>query len=175
MVRVSTRAVSRAARLNRLPSCTARKVSSPLLADVDEKTQLFYARSASTAILRRPATSLDPRSYIYPRTLGLDARTTAELISSVTLGYVELGMGCVLKHFPGYRRHTDTHKGMSVEVAISLSLSRETCYRLLPASMRARGAVMVSYNIVTCIDPDYPSSLGRASVQQSFEGRTWLL
>lgn len=130
-----------------------------LLADVDEKTQLLRSLGINCNLAPVCDVSLDPESYIYPRTLGLDARTTAELISSVTLRYVELGMGCVLKHFPGYGGNTDTHKGMSVDSRDFAEFEQGDLLPFIAGIHAGAGAVMVSHNIVTCIDPDYPSSL----------------
>lgn len=68
-------------------------------------------------------------------------------------------MGSVLKHFPGYGNNKDTHKGFSYD---DRSYDTFVSNDFLPftAGIRAgAGAVLVSHNIVTCMDADNPASL----------------
>lgn len=132
-----------------------------LLSDVDEKTNLLRSLGINCNLAPVCDVSTDPESYIYPRTLGLNGQKTAEIISAVTLRYVELGMGCVLKHFPGYGGNTDTHEGISVDTRDFSSFEQSDLLPFIAGIQAGAGAVMVSHNIVTCIDPDYPASLSR--------------
>jgi beta-N-acetylhexosaminidase len=73
----------------------------------------------------------------------------------------EVGVGSVLKHFPGYGDNADTHTGIAVD---ERSYEVFEASDLLPfqAGIDAGGnttAVLVSHNIVTCMDPDLPASL----------------
>ena len=54
-------------------------------------------------------------AFLYDRSLGQDARTTAGYVGRVVSLYGEEGMGCVLKHFPGYGNNPDTHTGIAVD------------------------------------------------------------
>jgi len=146
-----------------------------LLSDVDEKTSLLRSLGINCNLAPVCDVSLDPKSYIYPRTLGLDGKKTAEVIAAVTLRYVELGMGCVLKHFPGYGDNLDTHEGISVDRRDFSELERSDLLPFAAGIQAGAGAVMVSHNIVTSIDPDYPSSLSPKAYallrgQLGFEG-----
>ena len=46
--------------------------------------------------------STDPSSFIYYRTLGQDAETTARYVESTVQTMRDAGIGCALKHVPGY-------------------------------------------------------------------------
>ena len=72
------------------------------------------------------------------------------------------GMGSVLKHFPGYGSNRDTHNGIAVDER-PLETFREQDFLPFQAGFAAgkglRPAVLVSHNIVNCMDPELPASL----------------
>ncbi|MFR5024508.1 MAG: glycoside hydrolase family 3 N-terminal domain-containing protein, partial [Limosilactobacillus fermentum] len=51
----------------------------------------------------------DPTSFIYDRTLGLNAKQTAKVIPKVVKTIQAQGVAATLKHFPGYGAAPDTH------------------------------------------------------------------
>ena len=59
--------------------------------------------------------STNPDNFIYARSFGQDAQTTADYISSVVPVYAQSGVACVLKHFPGYGNNADTHTGIALD------------------------------------------------------------
>jgi len=101
----------------------------------------------------------DPESYIYSRTAGLDAAGTAEYVFGVVSAAQNYGVGAVLKHFPGYGNNADTHNGGATDER-SLTELRQSDFLPFEAGIQAgAGAVMVSHNTVTAIDPEKPASL----------------
>ena len=52
---------------------------------------------------------------MYDRSLGRDPETTADYVKRIVSLYGENGMGCVLKHFPGYGNNEDTHTGVALD------------------------------------------------------------
>lgn len=130
--------------------------------DTSEKAALLRSLGINLNLAPVCDVSTDPNSYIYPRTFGQDAQQTAAYVELVVNEMRAQGMGCVLKHFPGYGNNTDTHKGTSTDTRTLEELEQSD---LLPfqAGIRAgAGAVMVSHNIVTCLDADAPASLSSA-------------
>lgn len=110
--------------------------------------------------------STDPNSFIYDRTLGKDAAATAEYVAAVISGSsgAQIGIGTVMKHFPGYGDNADTHEGMAVDER-PLETFRSSDFLPFQAGIDASDgttAVLVSHNIVTCMDPDRPASLSPA-------------
>lgn len=130
-----------------------------VLSDIDEKSALLHSLGINCNLAPVCDVSADPASYIYPRTLGLDASATADVIAAMTERYTQNGMGCVLKHFPGYGGNSDTHEGISVDTREFEALEKGDLLPFKAGIAAGAGAVMVSHNIVKCIDPDYPSSL----------------
>ena len=103
--------------------------------------------------------STDPGDFIYARSFGRDAQTTADYITRVVPVYEQAGVACILKHFPGYGNNADTHTGIAVDERTYESF--ETADFLPFSAGIAAGApfVLVSHNIVNCMDDTLPASL----------------
>ena len=103
--------------------------------------------------------STDLGDFIYARSFGKDAQTTADYITRVVPVYEQAGIACVLKHFPGYGNNADTHTGIAVDERTYESF--ETADFLPFSAGIAAGApfVLVSHNIVNCMDDTLPASL----------------
>ena len=103
----------------------------------------------------------DPNAFIYDRTLGQDAETTAEFVRSTVDAMSGSGLGSVLKHFPGYGDNADTHTGIAVDDRPYEDFVNGD-FLPFSAGIESGGAmtaVLVSHNIVECMDPDLPASL----------------
>ena len=103
----------------------------------------------------------DPSAFIYDRTLGQDAQATAVYVETTVNAMKESGIGSVLKHFPGYGHNIDTHTGIAVDQRHYQEFL-DTDFLPFAAGIAAGGgtsAVLVSHNIVTCMDPELPASL----------------
>ena len=111
----------------------------------------------------------DENAFIYDRTLGQNAEATAEYIAGVVkmMSHCDLdgeqrAIGAVLKHFPGYGNNADTHTGIAIDER-SIETFREEDFLPFRAGMEAGPcAVMVSHNIVKCMDEELPATLSPA-------------
>ena len=103
--------------------------------------------------------SREPGAFMYDRSLGLDAQTASGVISQVVGVYQKSGMGCVLKHFPGYGNNADTHTGIAVMTAPTTPSCQQDFLPFQAGVDAGAGCVLVSHNIVTCKDGDMPASL----------------
>ena len=103
--------------------------------------------------------STEAGDFIYARSFGKDAQATADYVSRVVPEYESAGVACVLKHFPGYGNNVDTHTGIAVDERTYESF--ETADFLPFSAGIAAGApfVLVSHNIVNCMDDTLPASL----------------
>ena len=103
--------------------------------------------------------STEAGDFIYARSFGKDAQATADYVSRVVPEYEAAGVACVLKHFPGYGNNVDTHTGIAVDERTYESF--ETADFLPFSAGIAAGApfVLVSHNIVNCMDASLPASL----------------
>ncbi len=103
----------------------------------------------------------DSTAYIYKRTLKQDAQTTAQFAKTVIETGKSTGVSYTLKHFPGYGNSVDTHNGFSTD---NRSLSEFENKDLIPfkGGIEAGAEViMVSHNIITCIDSNEPASISK--------------
>ena len=104
----------------------------------------------------------DPSAFMYRRSLGEDAETTAEFVSQMVQLKKQYSIGSSLKHFPGYGNNADTHTGIARD---NRSLEALESCDLIPfqAGIDAgAGAIMVSHTIVEALDPELPASLSPA-------------
>lgn len=108
--------------------------------------------------------SEDPSAFMYQRSLGQDAETTGEFVAGTVRLMNAYQIGSVLKHFPGYGNNVDTHTGIARD---SRDLATFENSDFLPfhagfAAGQGTAAVLVSHNIVECMDPELPASLSPA-------------
>lgn len=98
-------------------------------------------------------------SYIYGRSLGQNAETTAEF----TAGVVEImnshGMLSTLKHFPGYGDNLDTHSVVSVDKRTKEQFEQEDFLPFISGIEAGAPMIMVNHNIINCMDGTKPASL----------------
>ena len=133
-------------------------------ADAHEKDVLLKALGFNVNLAPVADVSTDPGDFIYPRSFGQDETSTASYVSAVTAKMSGDGMGSVLKHFPGYGSNADTHTGIAVD---DRPYEDFISGDFLPfsAGFDSGGAltsVLVSHNIVECMDPNLPASLSPA-------------
>lgn len=106
--------------------------------------------------------STDPDDFIYERSLGQDPATTGEYVRQVVELYRENGKGNVLKHFPGYGNNPDTHTGSAWDNRPYDSFCSADFLPFQAGIDAGAGCVLVSHNIVACLDPEAPASLSPA-------------
>ena len=103
--------------------------------------------------------STDPGDFIYARSFGKDAQTTADYITRVVPVYEQAGVACVLKHFPGYGNNVDTHTGIAVDERTYESFETADFLPFSAGIAALAPFVLVSHNIVNCMDDTLPASL----------------
>lgn len=101
----------------------------------------------------------DQSAYIYPRTFGLPAAETAQCVRAVVSAMGKAGISSCLKHFPGYGGNLDTHTGMSVDSRPRETFDTEDFLPFQAGIDAGADAVLVSHNIVSCMDAEFPASL----------------
>lgn len=130
-----------------------------------EKSELLKSIGLNMNLAPVTDVSTSSSDFIYARTLGKDATTTANYISEVVKAMNSKNMISSLKHFPGYGNNVDTHTGIAID---NRSYQNFTTNDFLPfkAGISAGApTILVSHNIVKCMDANLPASLS-ASVHQ---------
>lgn len=164
VVRVSSNSHLRSSKFQSSQKLFASGGMEAITADAHEKDVLLEALGFNVNLAPVADVSANPGDFIYDRSFGQDAAATADYVSSVTAQMTDDGMGSVLKHFPGYGNNVDTHTGIAVD---DRPYERFVNEDFLPfqAGMESGGtliAVLVSHNIVQCMDADLPASLSPA-------------
>ena len=100
--------------------------------------------------------------FMYDRSFGADAQTTAEYIGQVVSVMGKAGIGATLKHVPGYGDNVDTHTGIAVDERPYEQFEREDFLPFVAGIEAGAPFVLVNHNIVNCMDDTYPASLSPA-------------
>ncbi|HEM4248505.1 TPA: beta-hexosaminidase [Streptococcus suis] len=129
-----------------------------ILSDAKQKTSLLKEEGIYAGFFPVADLSTDPSSFIYDRTIGQDAKTTADYIGQLVTLLKEEQFASTLKHFPGYGDNADSHTDLVYDNR-SLEELRANDFLPFKAGIEAGAdSIMVSHNIVSAID-DVPSSI----------------
>ena len=130
-----------------------------LRSDAAEKADLLLALGINVNLGPVCDVPLDPSNYIYSRTFGMEPHETAVYADVIVSEAKAHGLGTVLKHFPGYGGSIDTHQSVAYDER-DYSAFTEGDFLPFSAGIAAGAdAVMVSHNIVSCMDDAQPASL----------------
>lgn len=130
--------------------------------DTQEKCDLLHSLGINLNFAPVCDVSQDADDFIYSRSFGKDAQQTAAYVQTVVEVMAQEGMGSVLKHFPGYGNNADTHTGIAYD-SRSYETFRTSDFLPFQAGIESGASmVLVSHNIVNCMDSQYPASLSPA-------------
>ena len=161
VVRVSSNPCLRSSKFQSPQKLFASGGMERITADAREKDVLLKALGFNVNLAPVADVSTNSSDFIYPRAFGQDAAATADYVSAVTAQMAADGMGSVLKHFPGYGDNADTHTGIAVDERPYEDFVNSD-FLPFSAGFQSGGAmtaVLVSHNIVECMDGELPASL----------------
>ena len=129
--------------------------------DTQEKCELLNSLGINLNFAPICDVSQNPEDFIYDRSFGQNAEQTAAYVHLVVQTMFQEGMGSVLKHFPGYGNNVDTHTGIAYD--------NRTCETFLNSDFlpfqagidSGANMVLVSHNVVSCMDSQTPASCGK--------------
>ena len=159
VVRVSSNPHLRASKFPSPQKAYASGGMEAVLADTREKDLLLSALGFNVNLSPVADVSTNPADFMYDRTFGQDAAATADYVAQVVSQMAEDGMGSVLKHFPGYGNNADTHTGIAVDDRPYDSFAASDFLPFRAGIEAGADIVLVSHNIVSCMDSAYPASL----------------
>ena len=133
-----------------------------ILRDTDTRSRELRALGINVNFAPVCDVSTDPNDFIYDRTLGQDAETTADYITRTVLTMGDAGEMAVLKHFPGYGNNADTHTGIAVDERPMETFETSDLLPFKAGIEAGTPFVLVSHNIVKCMDTELPASLSPA-------------
>ena len=130
--------------------------------DTRDKALLLTSLGLNLNLAPVADVSTDPSDFIYDRTIGRGAEETAEYVRASVETYRQYGLACTLKHFPGYGNNGDTHTGLVYD-SRPMETFETSDFLPFEAGIDAGAEfVLVSHNVVECMDPSAPASLSAA-------------
>jgi beta-N-acetylhexosaminidase len=104
----------------------------------------------------------DASAYIYPRTIGGDPALASDYVRTVVSTMKREGIGCTLKHFPGYGGSADTHAGPAYDGRSLEDFINRDFLPFIAGIDAGAGAVMMGHTVAAGIDGTAPASLSPA-------------
>lgn len=135
-----------------------------LRADAVEKAQLLSSLGLNVNMAPVCDISTEAGDFMYARSLGESAEMTAAFVSLVVEESQELGIGSVLKHFPGYGKAVDTHTGIAYDYRTYEEFAACDLIPFQAGIDSGAEMVMLSHIIVSAIDPEQPVSVSAKAV-----------
>lgn len=105
--------------------------------------------------------SENPSDYMYNRTIGQGVEVTCEYAKTVIEASKGIGVNYTLKHFPGYGHNKDTHKTSSLDTRSYDEIVNVAIPPFKAGIEAGAKAVLISHNIVECIDNENPASISK--------------
>lgn len=162
VVRASAYSAFRKSRFRAPQELYAKGGLDEIVADCAEKNTFLHDLYINVNLGPVCDISTDPSDFIYARSLGQGAEETSKYAAAVVLQMRLDGIGSVLKHFPGYGNNADTHTGIAID---NRPLEQFETSDFLPFETGAKAgasAILVSHNIINCMDATLPASLSPA-------------
>ena len=129
-----------------------------VLADTKQKAELLKSVGINAGLFPVADLASNQSAFIYDRTIGQDAQTTASYVKQVVEELKKSKVGSTLKHFPGYGDNGDSHTAI-IQDNRSLDELRQADFLPFQAGIDAGAdSVLVSHNILSKIDT-VPSSI----------------
>lgn len=129
-----------------------------VLSDTKQKVELLKSVGINAGLFPVADLARNQSAFIYDRTIGQDAQTTASYVQQVVEELKKSKVGSTLKHFPGYGDNGDSHTAI-IQDNRSLDELRQADFLPFQAGIDAGAdSVLVSHNILSKIDT-VPSSI----------------
>ena len=131
-----------------------------VLSDTKQKAELLKSVGINAGLFPVADLAREQSAFIYDRTIGQDAQTTASYVQQVVEELKKSKVGSTLKHFPGYGDNGDSHTAI-IRDNRSLDELRQADFLPFQAGIAAGAdSVLVSHNILSKIDT-VPSSISK--------------
>ena len=130
-----------------------------IVANTTEKSEFLQDFGINVNFAPVADVSTNPADFIYDRTFGQDAKETSKYVTKVVEAMKQANQGSVLKHFPGYGNNVDTHTGVAHDNRDMQTFENTDFLPFKSGIDAGANCVLVSHNVVACMDANNPSSL----------------
>lgn len=127
--------------------------------DTTDKAGILKELGIDTGLFPVADVATDPNAFIYNRTIGQDAKGTAEYVTTVVKALKKAHSGSTLKHFPGYGNNQDSHTDIVTDTRSMTELEDNDLVPFQAGIDAGVDSILVSHNIVNAIDDSVPASV----------------
>lgn len=132
-----------------------------IIEDSKEKSELLLNIGININFAPVADVSTSSSNFIYDRSFGKDASETSTYVSTVVETMNTSNIISCLKHFPGYGNNGDTHTNIVVDERDYETFETSDFLPFIAGIQSNAPTIMVSHNVVTSMDDDYPASLSK--------------
>ena len=125
--------------------------------DTTDKAGILKELGIDAGLFPVADVATDPNAFIYDRTIGQDAKGTAEYVTTVVKALKKAHSGSTLKHFPGYGNNQDSHTDIVTDTRSMTELEDNDLVPFQAGIDAGVDSVLVSHNIVNAIDDSVPA------------------
>lgn len=130
-----------------------------ILQDSKEKSELLKSIGLNLNLAPVADVPTSKSDFIYARSYGRGSDKTATYVAQLIQTMNTSGMISTMKHFPGYGNNVDTHTGVAIDKRPYETFEKSD-FLPFQAGIQANGpTILVSHNVVECMDQEYPASL----------------
>lgn len=143
--------------------------------DAKDKASLLLSLGINVNMAPDCDITSDPDAFMYYRSFSTNVDYECEYVKTYVKITKKRQLGTVLKHFPGYGNNEDSHTD-EVYDNRDYSQFEQTDFKPFEAGIKAGAdCILVSHNIVSCMDSQYPASLSEnvheiIRVELNFDG-----
>lgn len=127
--------------------------------DTTDKAGILKELGIDAGLFPVADVATDPNAFIYDRTIGQDAKGTAEYVTTVVKALKKAHSGSTLKHFPGYGNNQDSHTDIVTDTRSMEELKDNDLVPFQAGIDAGVDSILVSHNIVNTIDDSVPASV----------------
>lgn len=127
--------------------------------DTAEKADLLLSLGINVNMAPNCDITSDPDAFMYYRSFSPNVDYECKFVKTVVEISKAKMLGTVLKHFPGYGNNEDTHTGIAYDNREYSEFEAADFKPFKTGINSGADCILVSHNIVDCMDSKYPASL----------------
>lgn len=129
--------------------------------DANDKADLLLSLGINVNMAPVCDMTSDEYGFMYDRSFSSDVDMEDRYVRTVVETSQAKKLGTVLKHFPGYGNNSDTHTGIAYDDREYSEFENTDFKPFYQGIESGADCILVSHNIVNCMDSEYPASLSQ--------------
>lgn len=129
--------------------------------DANDKADLLLSLGINVNMAPVCDMTSDEYGFMYDRSFSSDVDMEDRYVRTVVETSQAKKLGTVLKHFPGYGNNSDTHTGIAYDDREYSEFENTDFKPFYQGIESGADCILVSHNIVNCMDGEYPASLSQ--------------